>query len=56
MSKFPGTMLLSFAIITTRLELIDDKVQISVKDNRVGMTQEVWAKLLNPFFTAKPVV
>ncbi len=40
--------------IRTQL-VVGDRVQISIKDNGVGMTQEVQAKLFDPFFTTKPV-
>ena len=37
-------------------ELLDsEKVQIVIKDNGSGMTQQVKQKLFNPFFTTKPV-
>ncbi len=43
-------------IITIRTQLIGgDQLQISIKDNGVGMTQEVHTKLFDPFFTTKPV-
>ena len=42
--------------IAIRTQLVgSDRVQISIKDNGVGMTQEVQAKLFDPFFTTKPV-
>ncbi|MCC5635044.1 GAF domain-containing protein [Nostoc sp. CHAB 5844] len=43
-------------LITIKTQLIaPDWVQISIKDNGVGMTKEVQAKLFDPFFTTKPV-
>ncbi|MEH2372431.1 GAF domain-containing protein [Nostoc sp.] len=43
-------------LITIKTQLIaDDWVQISIKDNGVGMTKEVQARLFDPFFTTKPV-
>ncbi|WP_341530533.1 GAF domain-containing protein [Nostoc sp. UHCC 0302] len=41
-------------IIKTQM-IAPDWVQISIKDNGVGVTKEVQAKLFNPFFTTKPV-
>ncbi len=43
-------------LITIKTQMIaDDWVQISIKDNGVGMTKEVQARLFDPFFTTKPV-
>jgi PAS domain S-box-containing protein len=40
--------------ITTTMNS-DQGVSISVKDNGIGMSPEVQAKIFNPFFTTKPV-
>ncbi|NCI49510.1 GHKL domain-containing protein [Sediminibacterium roseum] len=40
--------------ITTR-DLGDDKIQISIKDSGMGMTDEVRQKIFDPFFTTKEV-
>ncbi|TVP61286.1 MAG: PAS domain S-box protein [Nodularia sp. (in: Bacteria)] len=40
--------------ITTMVEP-SEAVSISVQDNGIGMSEEVKAKILNPFFTTKPV-
>ncbi|MBR8836223.1 MAG: GAF domain-containing protein [Stigonema ocellatum SAG 48.90 = DSM 106950] len=43
-------------LITIKTQLReDDWVEISIKDNGVGINQEVQAKLFDPFFTTKPV-
>ncbi|MHC5823844.1 MAG: GAF domain-containing sensor histidine kinase, partial [Nostoc sp.] len=43
-------------LITIKTQMIADNwVQISIKDNGVGMTKEVQARLFDPFFTTKPV-
>ena len=42
--------------ITINTECVDKKwVRISIKDNGLGMNQEVQSKLFDPFFTTKPV-
>jgi len=42
--------------ITMKTQLLEnDWVQISIKDNGIGMSQEVNAKLFDPFFTTKEV-
>ncbi len=42
--------------IAIRTQIVGgDRVQISIKDNGVGMTPEVQAKLFDPFFTTKSV-
>jgi len=33
---------------------VDDKVEINVKDNGVGIPQKVADKIFQPFFTTKP--
>jgi signal transduction histidine kinase len=33
---------------------VGDKVQISVKDNGVGISQKLLDKIYHPFFTTKP--
>ncbi len=40
--------------ITTAIDSFD-WVSISIKDNGIGMSPEVQAKIFNPFFTTKPV-
>ncbi|NEU74004.1 GAF domain-containing protein [Hassallia byssoidea VB512170] len=43
-------------IVTMKTQLLEnDWVQISIKDNGIGMNQEVHAKLFDPFFTTKEV-
>ena len=43
-------------LITIKTQMIaDDWVQISIKDNGVGMAKELQARLFDPFFTTKPV-
>ncbi|GAB1543896.1 hypothetical protein NUACC21_65720 [Scytonema sp. NUACC21] len=43
-------------VITIETELTNDNwIQISIKDNGVGITKEVQSKLFDPFFTTKPV-
>ncbi len=43
-------------IITIKTQLLEnDWVQISIKDNGIGINQEVQAKLFDPFFTTKEV-
>jgi two-component system NtrC family sensor kinase len=34
---------------------MDDKIEISIKDTGVGMTDEVRQKIFDPFFTTKDV-
>lgn len=41
--------------VTIRTQLVGDWVQISIKDNGIGMTEAVKTKLFDPFFTTKPV-
>jgi signal transduction histidine kinase len=40
--------------ISVSSKKINDKVEISVKDNGVGISQEVLDKIFQPFFTTKP--
>jgi GAF domain-containing protein len=43
-------------LITIKTQLtVDDRLQISIKDNGVGIDKKVQAKLFDPFFTTKPV-
>ncbi len=41
--------------VTIRTQLVGDWVQISIKDNGIGMTESVKTRLFDPFFTTKPV-
>jgi len=41
--------------VNIRTQLVGDWVQISIKDNGIGMTEAVKTKLFDPFFTTKPV-
>jgi two-component system NtrC family sensor kinase len=41
--------------ITISTRDVDDKIQISIKDTGIGMTDEVRQKIFDPFFTTKDV-
>ncbi len=40
--------------VEVRSKRVGDKVEISVKDNGLGIPQKVLDKILQPFFTTKP--
>ncbi|MBW4617570.1 MAG: GAF domain-containing protein [Desmonostoc vinosum HA7617-LM4] len=45
-----------YPVINIKTQRIgDDRIQISIKDNGFGISQEVQTQLFNPFFTTKPV-
>jgi len=41
--------------VTITSSVVDDHVKISIKDNGIGMTEDVKARMFDPFFTTKPV-
>jgi C4-dicarboxylate-specific signal transduction histidine kinase len=41
-------------VISARTKKKEDKVEITISDNGTGMSQEVQAKIFQPFFTTKP--
>jgi two-component system NtrC family sensor kinase len=42
------------AVVSVRTKRIDDKVEIRVKDNGIGIAQKIVDKIFQPFFTTKP--
>ena len=40
--------------VSVRTKKVDDKIEIQVKDNGVGIPQKVVEKIFQPFFTTKP--
>ncbi len=42
-------------IVKVRTVEVDDRVQIRISDNGVGMTDDVKVRIYDPFFTTKPV-
>ncbi len=49
--QLKGTFEPTVAVSTKK---VDDKVEISVRDNGVGIPQKVLDKIYQPFFTTKP--
>lgn len=41
-------------LVTVKTEHLDNQILIKVSDNGIGMTDEVKAKIFQPFFTTKP--
>jgi signal transduction histidine kinase len=41
-------------IVSVSTKKIDDKVEIKVKDNGLGISQKIVDKIFQPFFTTKP--
>jgi signal transduction histidine kinase/tetratricopeptide (TPR) repeat protein len=41
-------------IVSVTTKMVDDKVEIRVKDNGVGIPQKILDKIYQPFFTTKP--
>ncbi len=41
-------------VVTVKTKDLDDKVEISIKDNGTGIPETIMDKIFNPFFTTKP--
>ncbi len=41
-------------VISVNTQIVNDKIQITVSDNGVGIPREIVGKILQPFFTTKP--
>ncbi|MBP7450388.1 MAG: GHKL domain-containing protein, partial [Flavobacteriales bacterium] len=42
-------------LVHVRTSTFEDRVRVIISDNGVGMTEDVRARLYDPFFTTKPV-
>lgn len=40
--------------ITLLLRIVDDKLQMRIRDNGTGIEEGIWKKVFSPFFTTKP--